>query len=302
MDILKKCRLCPRNCSINRYLNYGKCHASEKVEVSYYGLHMWEEPVISGKMGSGTVFFTHCNLQCIFCQNQEISHDGEGVAVSLFQLERIFLELQDEGAVNINLVTPTHYVPQIVSALQKIKDKSLKIPIVYNTSSYEAVQTIQQMHGLVDVYLADFKYFDDGLSRNYSHCSQYFHYASLALQEMVHQVGNITMKDDLLVRGVIVRVLVLPGHTDDAKKIISYLYRTYKDSIFISIMNQYTPVKSFDKYPNLNRKLTEEEYNEVVNYAYDLGVRRAFIQEGDAALENFIPNFDKTKVQALFDA
>lgn len=202
------------------------------------------------------------------------------------------MDLQKRGAHNINLVTPTHYVPQIVSSLHKIKGKMLKIPIIYNTSSYENVSTIKMLDGLVDIYLADLKYFDDNLGCQYSHVKDYFHYASLAIHEMVRQVGNFVVEDDLMKRGVIVRILVLPGHIDDAKKIIHYLYDTYQDKIILSIMNQYTPLKHFDTYQNLNRKVDNDEYQDVIDYAIDLGVKYAFIQEGETQSESFIPNFD----------
>ena len=202
------------------------------------------------------------------------------------------LKLQDMGAHNINLVTPTHYVPQIVSILQKIKGKNLKIPVVYNTSSYENVGTIMFLNNLVDIYLADLKYYDDSLAYNYSGCKNYFETATMAIDEMYRQVGNYSFdKDGLMTKGLIVRVLILPGHVEDAKKIIKYLYMTYKDSIFISIMNQFTPVNTCI-YSNLNRKLTDEEYDDVIKYALSLGVTNAFIQEGETADDSFIPDFN----------
>ena len=294
MEIIKNCNLCPRKCSINRYLEKGYCGASNKIKLAYYSLHMWEEPVISGNNGSGTIFFSHCNLRCIYCQNKKISIDGYGKYISNKRLGEIMFELKDKGANNINLVTPTHYVPQIASVLHKIKDK-LDIPVVYNTSSYENIGTLMMMKGLVDIYLADLKYFDDSLGEKYSGCSNYFEVATMAIDEMYRQVGDIVLENDLMKKGLIVRVLILPGHVHDAKEIINYLYKTYGDSIYISIMNQYTPVNKC-KYDNLNRKLTEEEYDEVINYALTIGVKNAFIQEGDTAEESFIPNFDKSIV------
>lgn len=289
---LESCSLCPRNCNINRYQTVGVCGANEKIKVAHYGLHMWEEPVISGNAGSGTIFFSYCNLKCIFCQNYKISTGGYEKEISEERLQELCLDLQKQGANNINLVTPTHYVPQIVSSIHKIKGNELKIPIVYNTSSYENVSTIQMLDGIVDIYLADFKYFDNHLACNYSHCQDYFHYASFAISEMVKQVGKFVIKDDLMIRGVIVRVLILPGHSDDAKKIVQYLYSTYKDTIIISLMNQYTPLKHFEQFPNLNSKVSDEEYQDVINFALDLGIKYAFIQEGDTQSESFIPNFD----------
>ena len=293
MKVLENCMLCPRKCGINRYKGKGICGANSKIKLAYYSLHMWEEPPISGKNGSGTIFFSNCNMKCIYCQNKKISIDGYGKYISMKKLEEIMLELQKKGAHNINLVTPTHYVPQIAFVLQKIKDKSLKIPVVYNTSSYECVGTLMIMRNLVDIYLADLRYYDDDLAIKYSKCRDYFENATMAIDEMYRQVGEIKINDKgMLEKGVVVRVLILPGHVDDSKKIIKYLYKTYGNDIFISIMNQYTPVWKC-KDSNLNRKVTEDEYNEVVNYAIDLGVVNAFVQEGEAADDSFIPKFNK---------
>lgn len=292
MNILEKCALCPRNCGINRYKQIGVCGASSDMMIAHYSLHLWEEPVLSGTQGSGTIFFSHCNLKCIFCQNKKISTDGYGKVVSNERFIELCLELQKKGAHNINLVTPTHYVPQIVSSIHKIKGKELKIPIIYNTSSYENVATIQMLKDTVDIYLADFKYFDDNLALNYSHCVNYFQYASLAIAEMVKQTGPFILENDLLQRGVIVRILVLPGHIGDAKKIISYLYQNYQDTIIFSIMNQYTPLYDLKEFPELTRKVSNEEYEDVIAFAESLGITYAFIQEGETQSESFIPNFD----------
>lgn len=294
MDMLESCMLCPRNCKVNRHKSVGFCRASDKIKLAHYSLHQWEEPVISGKNGSGTVFFSNCNLSCLFCQNKKISTDKNsyGKEISNDKLKEIFLKLQDMGAHNINLVTPTHYVPQIIDVLKEVKNKELKIPVVYNTSSYENVSTIESLNGLVDIHLADLKYFDDELGYKYSKCSNYFKYASLAIEAMYKQTGKFQIKDDLLTSGLVVRVLILPGHVDDSKKIIKYLYETYKDNIIISIMNQYTPVCKIDDFPNLNRKLTDEEYDEVIDYACSLGIENAFVQEGETQSESFIPDFD----------
>ena len=295
-EILKKCNLCPRNCGVNRYEALGFCRASDKVKVAYYSLHQWEEPVISGSKGSGTVFFSNCNLKCIFCQNKKISTLGYGKEISNERLKEIFLELQEKGAHNINLVTPTHYVPQIVEALKEAKKVGLNIPIVYNTSSYENVSTILLLEGIVDVYLADLKYFDDSLGCKYSKCENYFEVARAAIQAMYEQVGKFEIVDDLMVKGVIVRVLVLPGHVDDSKNLIKYLYETYGNNIIISIMNQYTPVEVINEYPNLNRTVSDEEYKDVIDFAVDLGVEMAFIQEGETQDTSFIPDFDDSVI------
>lgn len=293
MELLKCCNLCPRKCGVNRYENIGYCDANNKIKVAYYSLHMWEEPVISGTNGSGTIFFSNCNLRCLYCQNKKISIDGYGKYISNKRLKEIMLELQEKGAHNINLVTPTHYVPQIASVLHKVKNNDLNIPIVYNTSSYENVGTLIMLRGLVDIYLADLKYYDDGLAKKYSLCDNYFEVATMAIDEMYRQVPKIVLDDNgIMQKGLIVRVLILPNHVSDAKKIIDYLYKTYGDDIYISIMSQYTPVNKC-KYDNLNRKITEDEYEEVINYALTIGVNNAFIQEGDSADESFIPDFNK---------
>lgn len=296
LELLKKCELCPRKCGINRFEHVGVCGANNKIKVAYYSLHQWEEPIISGTNGSGTIFFSHCNLKCIFCQNRKISSLGYGKEISNNRLKEIMLELQEKGAHNINLVTPTHYVPQIISVLSAIKNNKLNIPVVYNTSSYENVETIRLLDGLVDIYLADLKYYDSDLALKYSGAPNYFDIASMAVFAMYKQVGKPIVREGLLKKGMIVRILVLPGHVSDAKKIIKYLWESYGNDIFISIMNQYTPGNKDYKYSNLNRTVTDEEYNEVLDYACKLGIERAFIQEGNTALESFIPDFDCSNV------
>ena len=296
MKELEQCFLCPRNCGVNRYRTVGVCGAGSKMKIAHYGLHMWEEPVISGDSGSGTIFFSYCNLKCIFCQNYKISTGGYGREVDEKRFLELCLELQKQGANNINLVTPTHYVPQIVHSLHKIKNKDLKIPVVYNTSSYENVKTIQLLDGIVDIYLADLKYFDDSLGCSYSNVKNYFSHATKAIEEMVRQVGSFVIEDDMMRRGVIVRILILPGHVDDSKKLVHYLYTTYGDKIIISLMNQYTPLRKFPEFPNLERKVNDDEYQQVIDYAIELGIRYAFVQEGETQSESFIPNFDCSKI------
>lgn len=291
-NIYKKCNLCHRNCLVNRYEKVGICGASNKLKIARAALHYWEEPCISGSSGSGTIFFSNCNLKCIFCQNKKISTNGFGQEISINRLKDICLELQAKKANNINLVTPTHYVPSIIKAIKKAKKEGLKIPIVYNTSSYENIDTIKLLKDTVDIYLPDLKYYDDELAIKYSHVKDYFKIASENIDEMYKQVGKPIIKNGLMRKGVIVRILLLPEHLDDAKKIVKYLYDKYEDNIYISLMNQYTPLFNFKKYQNLNRKVTEEEYDELVNYACDLGVKKAFIQEGETQIDSFIPNFD----------
>lgn len=288
------CRLCPRNCGVDREIGeVGYCGASNEMVIARYSLHQWEEPCISGDNGSGTIFFSYCNMKCCFCQNYEISELHKGKIVSIKKFSDICLELQRSGANNINLVTPTHYVPWIVEGLRLAKQRGLNIPIVYNTSSYENVDTIKMLDGLVDIYLPDLKYYDNYYSMKYSKCNDYFKYASSAIDEMIKQVGKIKIDGDgIMKKGVIVRHLLLPNALEDSKKIIKYLYNKYGDDIIISIMNQYTPVRKLE-YTELNRKVMDSEYDELINYAYDLGVRNAFIQEGETQKLSFVPDFDK---------
>jgi putative pyruvate formate lyase activating enzyme len=267
---------------------------TDTIHVARASLHMWEEPCISGEKGSGTVFFTGCNLKCVFCQNHTIAIGQKGLAVSIQQLADLFLMLQEKGAHNINLVTPSHYIPSIAKALRLAKKQGLILPIVYNTSGYDSVESLSLLDGLIDVYLPDFKYVSDTLSKRYSHAEDYFEIAKASLAEMFRQVGTPVFQNDMMVKGIIVRHLLLPGCTQDSKAVINYLYTTYGNDIFISIMNQYTPLPHVKAYPELTRKVTAEEYDEVVDYAIELGVENGFIQEGDTAEESFIPEFDFT--------
>lgn len=288
-----KCNLCPRNCNVARDKGeIGYCGANDKLVISRYSLHMWEEPVISGDSGSGTIFFSYCNMRCCFCQNYELSELHKGRIVSIEDFSDICLELQEKGANNINLVTPTHYVNLIVEGLKIAKRKGLIIPVVYNSSGYENVETIKMLDGLVDIYLPDLKYYDNSYGIKYSKVFDYFKYASMAIDEMIRQVGDVVIDDNgMMKKGVIVRHLLLPGLLDDSKKIIKYLYEKYQDKVIISIMNQYTPVRKLE-YEELNCKVKDNDYDELINYAYDLGIRNAFIQEGGTQDESFIPDFD----------
>lgn len=288
-----KCNLCNRKCNIDRLNNVGFCRASNTLKIARISLHMWEEPCISGENGSGTIFFSYCNLKCIYCQNYDISTLNNGEEVSIEEFSDLCLDLQNKGAHNINLVTPTHYVYQIIEGIKLAKKKGLIIPIVYNTSSYETIETIKMLDGIIDIYLPDLKYYNDIYAKNYSNVTNYFDSASKAIFEMYKQVGTpIFDENGLLKKGVIVRHLCLPGLVNDSKKIIKYLFDTYKNNIYISIMNQYTPLRKL-KYPNLNRKLFKKEYNEVINYAISIGVENAFTQEEGTQKESFIPDFNK---------
>lgn len=295
LSFLQNCTLCPRECGINRTIGQtGYCGMPADLVVARAALHMWEEPCISGSTGSGTVFFGGCNLKCVFCQNHSIAVGNCGKKITTARLAQIFLELQEKGASNINLVTPTHYIPQIREALLLAKEQGLILPIVYNTGSYENTDALRLLDGLIDVYLPDLKYFSTELSTKYSHAADYFEKASLAIAEMYRQVGTPIFEETtgMMQKGIIVRHLVLPGQTKDSKKVLRYLHETYGDKIYVSIMNQYTPLPHVVHIPELDRKVTTEEYDRVVNFAIRLGMENAFIQEGETAEESFIPPFD----------
>lgn len=295
-ELLNNCSICPRKCNVNRNNNeLGFCKMGNKIKVSRAALHYFEEPPISGTKGSGAIFFSGCNLKCVYCQNYDISELNFGKEISIEEFANICINLQNEGANNINLVTPTHFIPLIKEGLILAKEKGLSIPIVYNTSGYENVESLKLLEGLIDIYLPDFKYFDNNLSLKYSSCPNYVEITKDAIKEMYRQVGKPKFKNKLMTKGVIVRHLLLPTHLDDSKKVIKYLYDTYKDNIYISIMNQYTRVRE-TKYKELNEDIKESDYNELVNYAIDLGITKAFIQEGETNKESFIPKFDLTGV------
>lgn len=272
----------------------GFCQETDHLRVARAALHMWEEPCISGDEGSGTVFFTGCNLRCVYCQNYDLSRSETGKEIAVVRLAEIFLELQQKGANNINLVTPTHFVPQIIEALKLAKADGLRLPIVYNTGGYESEETLAMLDGWIDIYLPDFKYWGDAQAVRYSRASDYVERVKCAVAEMVRQTGACEFDErGMLKKGVIVRHLLLPGQLEAAKKIVSYLYAEYGDGIYMSLMNQYTPLDTLDigHYPELGRKVSEEEYEELVDYAIELGVECAYIQEGDTAEESFIPPF-----------
>ena len=274
-------------------MNKGFCGVTNRLKAARAALHFWEEPCISGKSGSGAVFFSGCPLHCVFCQNSDISNGDAGKEISVERLAEIFTELQHKGANNINLVTPTHYVPEIIEAIKLARKNGLSLPIVYNSSGYEKVHTLKLLEGYVDVYLPDMKYFSPFLSKKYSGVSDYFAVAKDAIAEMYRQVGAPVFDESEIIKsGVIVRHLVLPSHSDDSKRVINYLYSTYKDNIYISIMNQFTPNEKCRDFSELNRTLNKDEYESVVNYAVWLGVKNGFTQEGRTASESFIPAFD----------
>ena len=292
--LMRECRLCPRNCGVDRLGGQrGYCRVGAQLLVARAALHMWEEPCISGEEGSGTVFFSGCSLGCKFCQNREISGGKRGKEISVERLADIFLRLQGQGANNINLVTAGHYLPQTAAALRIAKTKGLAIPVVYNSSGYEKRESLKWLEGLVDIYLPDFKYMDGELAKKYSNAQDYPEAAKTALQEMVRQTVSAQFDErGRIRRGVIVRHLLLPGHVSDSKKVVEYLYNTYGNQIYISLMNQYTPMPAMEQDPLLSRKVTAREYGRLVDYALSLGLENGFLQEGETAMESFIPAFD----------
>lgn len=292
--MLNRCMLCPRECGANRLQGHrGRCHADAQIRVARAALHMWEEPCISGKTGSGAVFFSGCSLGCVYCQNREISGGKAGIDISTERLTEIFLELQSQGAGNINLVTAGHYVLQVCTALRDARKAGLTIPVVYNSSGYEKEETLKMLEGLVDVYLPDFKYMSAKLAGEYSGAPDYPETAKRAIREMVRQ-QPVPQFDErgMMTAGVIVRHLLLPGHVREAKAVVGYLYEEYGDHIYISMMNQYTPGGEAVSDPLLGRRVTKREYKRLLDYAEEIGIDQGFYQEGDTARESFIPPFD----------
>lgn len=292
---MSDCTLCPRRCHANRAAGQtGFCGQTAQLRAARAALHFWEEPCISGDCGSGTVFFSGCSLQCIFCQNHEIALGESSKVISVERLSQIFLELQEKGAANINLVTAGHFIPQVCRALELSKTHGLSIPIVYNTGSYEEVASLRLLEGLIDIWLPDLKYFSGDLSARYSSAPDYFQVATAAIAEMFRQTPATVFdsKTGLMQRGIIVRHLMLPSQAADSKKILRYLHTTYGDAIYISIMNQYTPLAGVSEIPELNRKVTPEEYRRVLDFADRIGIENGFMQEDGTAAESFIPPFD----------
>ena len=291
------CRLCPRNCGIDRTQRAGFCGETSEIRIARAALHFWEEPCISGKNGSGTVFFSGCNLRCCYCQNSVISTSRVGEAVSVERLCAIFLELQKDGAENINLVTPTHFVFGIIDALKLAKERGLKLPIVYNCGGYESVEALKLLDGLVDVYLPDFKYYDERFAIKYSNAPNYKEIAEASIGEMVRQVGKPRFDErGMMIKGVIVRHLCLPTLTDDSKRVLKFLHRTFGNDIYISIMSQYTPT-DFCSCDELKKTLDREDYNDVLYYCDAIGIEQGFTQEEGCEKESFIPDFDLTGVK-----
>ena len=292
MELLKCCNLCPRKCEVNRYEKKGFCGATNKIKLAYYSLHMWEEPVISGTKGSGTIFFSNCNLNCKYCQNYEISQLGKGKYYSIQELADIFISQQRNNAENINLVTPTMYVEQIIQAIKIARKNGLKIPIIYNSNGYENVETIKMLDGYIDVYLPDLKYSDNTLAYTYSNIKNYFETATSAIKEMYNQVGNAKFDENgMIVSGIIIRHLILPNYIENSKNVLKWIKQNMPEEIYISVMAQYFPtyLAKEDKY--INRKLTQEEYNQIENYIYELDFKNGYMQDLEENEEQYVPKF-----------
>lgn len=301
LSVLEACNLCPRECLADRKNGQrGYCGMDARIFAARAALHMWEEPCISGEKGSGAVFFSGCGLRCCFCQNREIALGDIGAEISISRLSDIFLELEQQGAANINLVTAAHYVPQVIAALENARKGGLNLPVIYNSSGYEKTETLKMLEGYVDVYLPDMKYMESDLAERFSRAADYPETAKMAIAEMVRQSGPCVFAEDGYIRrGTIVRHLILPGHTRNSKKVLEYLYQTYGKQIYISIMNQYTPLWKQKEYQELNRKVTQREYEKILKFAMELGIRNGFVQEGETASESFIPAFDYQGVYRL---
>ncbi len=295
--LYEECTLCPRLCHVNRHENFGFCHAKDSVEIALVSLHKWEEPCLSGTNGAGTVFFSHCNMRCIFCQNHEISTEGKGISVSPERLAQIFLEQQARHAHCLDLVTPTHYVPHIIETLDIAKAQGFNLPVVYNTSGYEREETLLSLKNYVDIFLPDFKYYASDTASECSKAPDYPQIVKHAIETMYKLVGKPVFDEHgIMQKGIIIRHLILPWHYKESMAIVKYIWETYGDNVYLSLMNQYTPMYKALNHPKLNRRLTTFEYDKVVNYAADLGITKCFIQEGKTATTKFVPHFDGSNV------
>ncbi len=293
MDKLKSCTICPRRCGINRYESPGFCGVGDKVIVSKAFLHQWEEPCISGQSGSGTIFFSGCNLKCVYCQNHKISQEGYGKEISIERLSEIMLELQEKGAANINLVTPTPHALHIAEAVRAAKERGLSIPIVYNTNGYETVETIEALNGIVDIYMPDIKYYSDKYSKKYSNVKDYFDITTKAVMAMYEQVGfPVFDESGLMKRGLLIRHMILPDLLEDTKHILRWIRDNMGEQAYVSLMCQYTPMYEASAYEEINRKLDEWEYEYIIDYFFKLGLENGFIQEHSSAVKDYVPDFD----------
>lgn len=294
LELLEKCTICPHNCGINRTNNQiGRCKSKDTVKIALYSTHNFEEPCISGKKGSGTVFFSNCNMNCVFCQNYEISQQGKGKEISIEELAEIFIKQQEKNVENINLVTPTSYVPQIIEAIKIARNKGLKLPIVYNTNGYEKVETLKMLEGYVDIYLPDFKYSDNELGKRLSKVDNYFEIATKALKEMYRQTGKAVFNENsIMQKGMIIRHLVLPNHILNSRRVLKWINENMHD-VYVSVMAQYFPTYKAKDIEDINRKLTKEEYEQIENYLYRLDLENGYIQELGEHEEEYVPKWDE---------
>lgn len=296
MDLISKCEICPRKCKVNRYEKKGYCRCDDKVRIALVSKHYFEEPCISGRNGSGTIFFSNCNLNCIFCQNHDISQGGKGIDVTVERLAEIMLEQQERGANNINLVTPTMYVEQIIKAIDIAKDDGLNIPIVYNTNGYEEVETIKKLNGYIDIYLPDFKYFTNELAIKYSKATNYFEKVTSVLLEMQSQFDEYVFDGEIMKKGMIVRHLVLPNHIQNSKNVLKWIKENLRKDIYVSVMAQYFPTYKAIGDELIGRKLSFSEYRKIEQYFYGLDIKNGYIQDLGKHEEEFVPDFNMDNV------
>jgi len=291
---IEKCEICPHKCKINRInKEIGRCKSKDTVKIALASIHNYEEPCISGENGSGTIFFSNCNMNCVYCQNYEISQQGLGTEITIKRLAEIFIEQQEKGVENINLVTPTSYVIQIIEAIKIARKKSLKIPIVYNTNGYENLETIKLLDGYIDIYLPDLKYVDNNMAKKYSKVDNYFEIATEAIKEMNRQVGESIFDDrGVMKKGIIIRHLVLPNHIENSKKVLKWIEQNMPEKTFVSIMAQYFPTYKAKEIKDLNRKLTQKEYNEIEQFLYSLNLENGYIQELGEHEEEYVPKWN----------
>ncbi len=302
MDNNFKCNICPIKCGANRNIRQGYCGGGTKAKIALVSIHNWEEPSISGEKGSGTVFFSGCNLRCAFCQNHDISHGNFGKEISDERLAEIFIEQQKRGVHNINLVSGAHFLPNIINALKKAKDMGLSIPVVYNSNGYESVESLKSLEGLIDIYIPDLKYASDEYAKKYSSASNYFETALSAIKEMVRQVGKNTFDENgIMQKGVIIRHLVLPSLKNDSIKVIDAIKENFGDSVYVSIMSQYTPVYRAKEFKEINRRITTLEYEKVTDHFLDIGLKNGYVQKRSSATSDYTPKFDLTGVERKED-
>ncbi|MFZ5988621.1 MAG: radical SAM protein, partial [Bacillota bacterium] len=288
---LTKCKSCPRQCNIDRSLYKGACGMGGLVKVAKAFLHKWEEPCISGTNGSGTVFFSGCNLRCVYCQNYAISQQHFGKEITPKELSEIYIRLQEMGAHNINLVTPSHFIPQIRESI--LSAKSLKIPVIYNSNGYDNIDGLKMIEGLVDVFLPDLKYFTDETAVRYSRADNYFEVSSAAVMEMYRQVGTPVFDENgIIKKGLVIRHLILPGLVNESIKILDFIKNNFPDDVYVSLMSQYTPCYKAEDYPEISRRIIRREYERVLNHFFKLGLKNGYIQERDSAKKEYIPDFD----------